>query len=300
MKVVSNCCVTSNNPIFSSKRNFEQNIGLFNNSIATTNPVQDSFVKIDKRQIYTDRINHLFPNNSLIIIYNSINKELGIDKPAKINFTTSDDGVTGGGYTYSKNEINLSLEDLVSSNTKIVGIKDGKRTILISPSVKLPLFVNKEMASQFIEHHSRNGNLGFDQLIAEPVTDEEQRKLIIQKIYHEVVHAQQHMIMRKTEGIGAKEITKAWTHAKPSNLIERVMLNNRVEKLHENSFWANEETDKKTIDKYTDLGKLAYVWLEGIRNYPAVDSDEYTKNPIELDAYNRSYEYINKKFGGWN
>ena len=298
MKVVSNRVVNPEYLLFCSKTNSEQNVNLFNNS--TTNPVQDSFVKLDKKQIYLDKLNKLFPNNSIQLIYNTMNKELGIDKPAKITFTTSDDGIAGGGFTYSKNEINLSLEDLLASDTKIVGIKDGKRTILISPSVKLPLFVNKEMANQFVEHHSKNGNLGFDQLVIEPVTDEEQRKLIVQKIYHEVVHSQQHMIMRQTEDIGPKEISKAWTHLKPGNLIENFILDRKMDTVFKDSFWANEPESKPKFDKYSDVGKIAHVWLEAIRNYPAVDSPEYTKNPIELDAYNRSYEYINKKFGGWN
>ena len=298
MKVVSNCVVNPIQELFCSRINSEQNLNLFNNS--TTNPIQDSFVKLDKKQVYLDKLNKLFPNNSLNLIYNTMNTELGIDKPAKMTFSTSDDGITGGGFTYSKNEINLSLEDLLASDTKIVGIKNGKRTILISPSVKLPLFINKEMANQFVELHSKNGNLGFDKLIAEPVTAEEQRKLIIQKIYHEVIHAQQHMIMRKTDDIGSKEISKAWTHIKPNNLIEHFILNNRTDEIFKKSFWANIPEPKEKFNKDSDIGKIAHIWLEGIRNYPAVDSPEYPKNPIELDAYNRSFEYINKKFGGWN
>ncbi|MCM1264610.1 MAG: hypothetical protein NC200_00285 [Candidatus Gastranaerophilales bacterium] len=267
-----------------------------NNSQAAS---QDCFVRSDKKDVQMKRLNELFPNGGIDKVYDDMNKTFGIDKPAKLTFVGDNDGVVGGGFTFSKNEINLSLTDLLS-DTKIVGVKDGKRTVLISPSVGLPLFVDRQLADNFVKMHSQNGNLGFDELVAEPVTDNEQRKFIIQKISHEVIHAQQHMILRRTEGIGEKEIIKAWTHKKPKNMVEQRTLNMITEKLYEQSYWAGQPETEKTIKKGTVPEAFAKTWLEAIRNYPPVDSPEYNKNAIELDAYKRSAAYAYKTCGAWN
>lgn len=251
----------------------------------------------DKKEIYLDKLNKLFPNNSINNVYSAINKDFDIDKPAELKFVTNKDGLTAGGYTFSKNEIDMSLEDLLDNNMKIVGIKDGKRMTLVSPKVKLPLFVDKNSADNFVQMHSQNGNLGFDQLVVEPITEEEQRKFIVQKIAHEVIHAQQHMILRQTSGIGEREVIRAWTHKKPSNVIEDFFLNYSVEKEYNNSYWGNQPETPKTIPANSPAGAVAKTWLEAIRDYPPYDSPEYETNAIEVDAYNRSAEYVSKALG---
>lgn len=260
---------------------------------------KDSFVHSDKKDVQLKRLNELFPNGGIDAVYSEMNKDFNIDKPAKLVFVGENDGVTGGGFTFEKNEIDLSLSDLLS-DTKIVGIKDGKRLTLISPSVGLPLFVDKQLADNFIKMQSQNGNLGFDELIAEPVTDDEQRKFIVQKISHEVIHAQQHMVLRQTEGIGQKEIIKAWTHKKPKNIVEQKVLDVTVENLYNKSYWAQQPEDEIKIKKGSIPEVFARTWLEAIRNYPPVDSPEYNTNAIELDAYKRSAQYAYKKYGKWN
>ena len=50
-----------------------------------------------------------------------------------------------------------------------------------------------------------------------PTTKEDKKRMVLQKISHELIHAQQHQFMRQTEGIGEKEILKAWTHIKPND-----------------------------------------------------------------------------------
>ena len=253
-----------------------------------------------KREIYLEKLNKLFPNDSLNTTYNKINADFGIDQPPKLVFADENNGATAGGYTFQRNEIDMSLQDLMGSDTKIVGIKDGKRMTLVSPSVKLPLFVNRANAEQFIKMQAQHGNMGFDQLVAEPITEDEQRKFVIQKLAHEVVHAQQHMLMRQSEKIGEKEIIKAWTHEIPKNFIDNTMLNFHVNKIEKNSYWADKPDTQKTIQSESPAGLLTKEWLEAIRNYPPVDSPEYVKNPIESDAYNRSAEYVAKNYGWWN
>jgi hypothetical protein len=107
------------------------------------------------------------------------------------------------------------------------------------------------------------------------------------------------MIMRSTEGIGEKEITKAWTHIKPQNEAEEKKLVELTENIHKNSFWADKTPTPQKFTKGSETGKLAYTFLEAVRNYPPVGSPEYHNNPLEADAYKRSYEYLEKNFGSY-
>lgn len=267
---------------------------------AQIHEVTDSLNIRNSKEIYLEKLNKLFPNAQFDKVCDNINNDFGIDKPAKITLVGDNDGVAAGGYNFEKNEITLSLNDLLGSDTKIVGIKNGKKTVLVSPSEKLPLFIDKENADKFIKLHSQHGNLGFDKLVAEPITEDEQRKFVIQKLSHEIIHSQQHMIIRKTEGMGEKEIIKAWQHDKPDNLIENYILNWKTDSAYNRSYWKNQPKTKQTIKQNSPAGYLAKTWLEAIRNYPPVNSPEYTKNPIEVDAYLRSAQYVINKYGNWN
>lgn len=206
----------------SAKAVSPQSVGFTSSVVSNPNTGLVSFRS--QKDIYLEKLNQLFPNGELDRVYKDINKDFGIDIPPQLKFYGDNDGVAAGGFTFERNEIAMSLSDLLGSDTKIVGIKDGKRTVLVSPKVKLPLFVDKKSADDFLKLHSQHGNLGFDSLVAEPLTEEEKKKLVIQKIAHEVVHAQQHMIMRQTEGIGEKEVLKAWIHEKPQNMIDKAIL----------------------------------------------------------------------------
>ena len=286
------------NGVNSAKAVAPQSVG-FTSSVAS-NPNTDSVSFRSQKDIYLEKLNQLFPNGELDRVYKDINKDFGIDVPPQLKFYGDNDGVAAGGFTFERNEIAMSLSDLLSSDTKIVGIKDGKRTVLVSPKVKLPLFVDNKSANEFIKLHSQHGNLGFDELVAEPLSEEEKKKLVIQKIAHEVIHAQQHMIMRQTEGIGEKEIIKAWTHQKPKNMIDRAILGFKVRDLYNKSVWGDMPETEKTIPNGSPKSVMAHIWLEAVRNYPPVNSPAYEKNPIEVDAYERSAQYLKQKYGWWN
>lgn len=285
---------------FNANTNANKAVGAATAPINKQNSTDSVHIRT-KKEIYIDRMQQLFPNNELQELYDSINKDFGIDRPAHLRFLeSSTDKAAAGGFTFSKNEITLDMSDLLDSDTKIVGIKDGKRTVLTSPKCGLPMFCDKKNAMLLLYVQSKRGNMGFDKLVAEPVTPEDQKKFIALKIAHEVVHAQQHMKMRQTEGIGEKEILKAWSHAKPSkNLIEQKLVDIVVENCYKKSYWGNEPLTETSIKADSEEGKLAKEWLEAVRNYPPVDSPEYEKNAIEVDAYKRSAEYIKDKYGEW-
>lgn len=184
------------------------------------------------------------------------------------------------------------------NNHKIVMVKNGMSKVLVS-SENLPLFIDKASGEAFADCQRPNFKKFVDDLKVVPLTDNDFRKFIIQKLYHELVHAQQHMIMRYTEGIGEKEIIKAWTHLVPENEHDETMLNHLVDIQFNSSFWSKTTPLDVKFDKNSDIGKRAYDWLEAIRSYPPADSPEYKTNAIEMDAYKRSYDYIAKNFGGY-
>ncbi len=234
----------------------------------------------------------LFPNGEINKIYDKINQDFGVANPAKLNFVYDETSQLGGGYTFNKNEIEMNLYDLMTSNKKIVGVKNGKKIPLVSPKDKLPLFINEDIAVQFVDMHNKNGSLGFDKLIVEDVTPKEHRRFIIQKIAHECVHAKQHQILRETEGIGDKEIIKAWTHQKPKNMIEEEALNKYVEQRYQTTPWAKIGQAGVKYTKDSQVYQNAMVLLDAIRNYPPVTSPLYTSNPLEREAFEVAAMYV--------
>ena len=235
----------------------------------------------------------LFPNNEMDKVYNRVNRDLGITTPAKLNFVYDETSQLGGGYTFSKNEIEMNLYDLLMCNKKIVGIKDGKKYPLISPKEKLPLFINNDLANEFVNMHNQNGSLGFEKLVVEDVAPHEHKKFIIQKIVHECVHAKQHQILRETEGIDDKTIIKAWTHFKPKNIREEQSLNSYVERTYETSPWVNLAKPEVKYKKGNPVYQKAMIYLNAIQNYPPVTSPLYTINPLEREAFDLSAIYVN-------
>lgn len=268
---------------------FKNKTVAFNDS----NNVKDSFKStMTPEMIVRKKFNSIFPNGEINKIYDKINKDFGITHPAKLNFVYDETSQLGGGYTFNKNEIEMNLYDLITNDKKIIGIKDGKKYPLVSPKDKLPLFINKNTATQFVELQNKNGSLGFDKLIFEDVTPKEHKKFIIQKIAHECVHAKQHQMLRETEGIGDKEIIKAWTHAKPKSIEEENSLNKYVEQKYQTTPWAKFEKPEIKYKKGSPEHQKALILLDAIRNYPPVDSPLYTSNPLEREAFDLAAMYV--------
>lgn len=254
----------------------------------------DSFQKTQTLESFTkQKFDNLFPNGEINKLYDKINKDFKISNPASLTFVYDEKSIQGGGYNFKNNNIEMNLYDLVNSNKKIVGIKNGKKYPLISPKDKIPLFVNEELANTFVNTQNQRNNLGFDKLIIEDVTPKEQRKFILHKIAHECVHAKQHQLLRETEGINDKDIIKAWIHRKPKNLVEQKMLDTVVDKLYNDSPWSKTIAPQKNIKKDTPQYVHSIELLNAIQNYPPVNSPEYTQNVLEREAFDISAKYIN-------
>lgn len=286
--------------------NFVNNVHLVNfkaNDVNQPNKVdmsipQDTFVKSSKAQdVYMQRLNELFPNGMLDKIYVQMGKELGIDVMPSLKFYGPSDNVVAGGFTFSKNEISFSLSEIFDNDHKVVMVKNGMYKIMMNNHQSMPLFTNKALGEEFVKMYKPQFQKVVDDLKLVSMTDDDFRKFVVHKMYHELIHAQQHMMMRSTEGIGEKEVIKAWTHLLPENEADVKKLDEITENIYKNSYWANKTSTPQRIKKDSDAGKLAYTWLDAVRKYPPVDSPEYMTNAIEADAYKRSYEYLVKNFG---
>lgn len=242
------------------------------------------------------KLHRLFSKDELKNIYDAINKDFGIDNPAKFKFVNNKHTGIGGGYNFFNNKIKMDLADLVDSNTKIIGIKNGKATLLISPTEKLPLFVDKKSAKSFIKKQALKGNMGYDKLVMAPVTRDEHRKFILQKITHEIIHSQQHMIMRKSDSVGSKEIIKALNKEEIKNPFLRAYYNAKIFFAYTRK--ALEKESKTTKNIAND--EIAKKFLLAVQNYGKFGTKEYFQNVLETDANNRAAEYITRKYGAWN
>ena len=274
--------------------------GVSNKNKVDMSAPQDTFVRSTKTQdVYIQKLNALFPNGALDKIYAQIGKELGIDVMPTLKFYGPSDNVMAGGFTFSKNEIALSLGEIFNFDKKVVMVKNGRYLTLVAPQIGMPMFADKASCEMVANANRKNIKMIADDVKVVSITDDDYKKFVIHKLYHELIHAQQHMIMRSTEGIGEKEITKAWTHIKPKNEAEEKKLAELTEKLHKDSYWADKTPTVQKHSKDSEQGKLAYTLLEAVRNYPPVGSPEYHNNALEVDAYKRSYEYLTKNFGSY-
>ena len=294
MKVYFNNFVNSVSPV-----SFKSD-GVSNQNKVDMSAPQDTFVRSAKTQdVYTQKLNALFPNGALDKIYAQIGKELGIDVLPTLKFYGPSDNVMAGGFTFSKNEIALSLGEIFNFDKKVVMVKNGRYLTLVAPQIGMPMFADKASCEMVANANRKNIKKIADDVKVVSMTDDDYKKFVIHKLYHELIHAQQHMIMRSTEGIGEKEITKAWTHIKPKNEAEEKKLAELTGKLHKDSYWADKTPTVQKHSKDSEQGKLAYTFLEAVRNYPPVGSPEYHNNALEADAYKRSYEYLTKNFGSY-
>ena len=261
-----------------------------------TQPQQDCFIRESKDVYFGRRLEQLFPNGELDRTFNIMCEELKLDYKPDLNLVVPLDGNAGGGYAFLNHTITLSLEDCLGSDTKLYGIKDGEKQLQITEQ-GMPVMTNKVLASYIAQNPQAAKNKGLDKIVAEPATDEEVKKLFLQKLYHELVHAKQHMIMRQTEGIGAKEIISAWRHL-PKNQ-NKPNIDKVLNKLYKQSYWVNKSTPIK-YEKDSEQGVYAYNCLDAVKNYAPVESEEYKTNYMEVDAYKSSADYVNERYGEWS
>lgn len=244
------------------------------------------------------KLDSIISSEELEKAYNEICKSLKLDVKPKLNLVPTYNSKRAGGFTFSKNEINLCVDNLVCADYKIIGVKGNKKVAIFEPKREMPLFLTKKWADEFIGSGKNHNNYGFDYLYYTPTTKIDKKRYILQTIAHELIHAQQHMLLRQTEGIGEKEIIKAWTHKIPKNEEEAKKLNETVEKLYKESYWANKPQTEKKVQLHSPQGFLAKEWLNAIRNYPTdINSPLYINNAIEKDAYKRSAQYVYMLYG---
>ena len=245
----------------------------------------------------TEKLYSIYSKEELNKLYGDISRTLKLDYIPKFEIVDDYKDGRGGGYNFYRNEVSLCASDLVCSDYKIVGTKNGKRTVLFDPKTLSPLFATKEMAEEFLVAAKTRNNHGFDLLEAVPTSADDKKRLIVQKLSHELIHAQQHMLMRYTEGIDEKKILAAWTHFSPKNDEDKIKFLKQVDEIYKNSFWADKPKTAVKIQRNSTVGYITYGWLNAVKNYPPVQSPEYNRNAIEVDAYRRSADYAQHMFG---
>ena len=244
------------------------------------------------------KLNSIISPQELKKYFSDICKYLNLDIIPRLNLLPEYIEGRCGGYNFIKNQINLSIDDLTCSDYKLMGVKGNIKTPLIDTNSYLPLIASKSILNEYLEKASRENNYGYDSLYMVPTTLEEKKRIILQKLAHELIHAQQHMILRQTEGIGEKMILKAWFHVTQKNKEESGNLNNLVEMLYDASFWGGKTPTVPKFSKNSPHWQLAWKWLFSIKNYPKkIATNEYYTNEIEKDAYKRSAEYVQMLFG---
>ena len=143
------------------------------------------------REKYLDKLYEVFPKKQLSKFYSKINQDFGIDYPARISYSTSDSKSISTNYSFKDNTININLCELLDKTHKVIDKRTGKT--LISSFNQMPMFLSKQEAIDYVRN-----NLSSNYTV-KPITVKEQRKFILHKIAHEVVKAQQYMIMRQTQ-----------------------------------------------------------------------------------------------------
>ena len=276
--------------------NFQSDKSIKSNQNLRTKP--DIFVRESKEAFYARRLEEIFPNGELTELYDKLCDELELDYKPKLELVPANQGHAGGGYTFFSNKITLSLEDVVGSDTKIYAIKDGVKSLQTDDKTGVPMMTSKLIAAYLCHTPEAAKNVGVDKLIAEPASNDDIKKLFIQKLYHELVHAKQHMVMRQTEELGVKAILKAWGRSNNKPRVPGAIENMRIEQAYKHSYWA----DKDVKGKYaydSEMGEYAQKCINAIENYSAVDTDEYEKNFIEVEAYKDSKNYVVEHYGAW-
>lgn len=296
---------------FPSVGNINQLKNITNNTDTriTTNNTKISFVNKDTIELTTKTaiskeqatIDSIFGQNGLEKVYNGMVKYLALEHPPKLilsNSVTIGENQVGGGYSFLSNTINYDVSPFYVNQFKLYGIKNGIKTPIIIPGAKALAMGPKELIEKLAQKLS--ANKAFDEYTVEPATKKDIQKYISQNIFHELLHAKQHEIMRKTEGIGAENIIKnsGINHIDPASVesYKKFQATNYL-----NSPWVNLKHEENKIKKDSPMGKLAYKFFEAKKNYvsnPA--SKEYKENLLEKDAYDNSFAFIIKTFGEYN
>ena len=243
----------------------------------------DSFEHtISQKEIYMKELKKLFPENTLFNLYSKMNKDFGIDYPARLTFFANP--ASKSNYHFERNTIGLNLMDCLDREYKIVEkTKSGDKTVFSMVS-NMPLFLKSDEAQEVFQ--SKYGE-GFELVRLTPF---EKRKYVLQTLAHNVIHSQQFMLMRQTKNLGAGEVLYAKTNLKNFNQNRKQI----GEQLIKGTFWDKHQT-KETFEYESSFGRQALVWLSDLTS---TKGQEFSFK-MENDANTRAYNYIKATFGDY-
>jgi len=290
----------STEPRFGNKIKHEQQTGLTFGSDTfskTSNVTFQGNVNVVKRKgkITDEQVNEL--KEYLMNRYNELVKELDLKHPPEIKFNKHQHILTrltglkesNAGYSFLKNLINVYYD--FSDMYKIT-----------VDSTTAPFYGDIKNLSKFAAMMNEKANT-----VIEPITLDEAKKFYELALVHELRHAKQYDLMRRTEGIGIQGIINA---EKTGNANAKLgsFLDKFGEATNSYAFWFKLKDDENQIKKDSEEGKLAYKFREALENTDSIaivksnGGDAYQSNGLEQDAFEFSEKYMADKYGKeyWN
>lgn len=273
---------------------------------AATNPISvsadvagDFFVKqskLEKPLNNSDVLsNRIWGDAKIQDLYNQMAKSLNLPHPPTLTLVDSMANKDhGGGFNFAKNQISLNLEQYTGDQAFIMMEKGGKTAPFANNGMKV--VVPTTSAARFVEKmNAKNNGIVYS---VQKATDEDLKKVIEQTMYHELVHAQQHEVMRRTEGIGAEKlIINKGINNETLSPVQKAQREAYYKDVFKNSPWAELTQEEAKIPKNSKWGKFGCALYEAAKDYTSdVRSPKYASNLLEKDAYKRALEYIVKRF----
>ena len=281
------------------KRNYSQSV----NNTQTNGLTQDTFVKTNNTQSYYEKeLDRLFPNGELHKIYNDISKEYGLENPPKIKLNPYPDATDYMATSHISNDVMVNLGTLLAPNQyKFTFEKNGKKPYCYDDVTKRIRIVQTSNPEDLKLISDYNKQLGADNSVAVPLTDDDKRKMVISSLAHELEHCKQNQVIRHTQGLD--EFQMITSQLKPTldkrqvNLIDQTILNMVLKNKYNQSHYPTDNV--KIYSKDSPEGKKAYEWYNAEVNYINYEQDYngYKNNPIEKDANERAHEYLVKHYG---
>lgn len=241
-------------------------------------------------------VERLFPNGELQKIYQTIAADYGLDYLPELKLTTVKDSNDRGFYSSIHNDITIVLDFLKPEARKLLLEKDGISAYSAGDSNNLFFRIKDEDVKKEINESQKYGF----KAKAEPLSDDDKRKIMIFLLAHELSHVHQSQLIRHTEGLDEWNIFEERINKfapKNMNLIDKKLTMIQMKRNYETAHsMVNKE---KIYSQNSPEGRQAVEWYNANINYsiPDMSYEENINNPLEIDANKRATEYLIKHYG---
>ena len=242
-----------------------------------------------------NELSRLFPNNEIYKIFDDIVKEYGLENPPSLEYICNSDDNDFASASHISNKITLNLDNILTPNIyKFLVEKDGKKAYCkneMAKSLRTLKTTNQADINTITDYYLQSGA---DKCSAEPLSDEDKRKMIIFSLAHELEHFYQNQVVRHTEGLDEFDMIKTQL-SRNSDIKENIL--EQLKQKYESNY--GEKDKSKIYSQDSPEGKLAQEWYQASINYTDYNEDyeTYANNPLEADANDRANKYLTEHFG---